>query len=217
MIAGRRVMRVALALLATTAGLAVLAAASAVNLPWHGANTAALRLTWSAHPERIEVCRALSKAEVEALGEHMRQRVECDGRSATYALRVRVDGVLVGDEVVRGGGLRNDRPMHLLQTYALRPGLRRIQVEFARRERATADSVSGKPAAVPEADTGVFAGRAAREVSERARRTRGAVPPLLALDTTLTLAPQQVVLLTFDPDLRLLVVHPGISARSPRQ
>lgn len=216
MIAGRRVMRVALALLATIAGLALLAAASAVNLPWHGANTAALRLTWSAHPERIEVCRALSKAEIEALGEHMRQRVECDGRSATYALRVRVDGVLVGEEVVRGGGLRNDRPLHLLQTYALSPGLRRIQVEFARRERASADSVSGKPTA-SEADTGIFAGRAAREVSERARRTRGAVPPRLALDTTLTFAPQQVVLLTFDPDLRRLVVHPGTSARSPRQ
>jgi len=207
--AGRRVLRVALALVATVAGLAVLAAASAVDLPWHGANTAALRLAWSAHPERIEVCRAPSKAEVEALGEHMRQRVECDGRSATYALRVRVNGVLVGDEVVRGGGLRNDRPMHLLQTYALWPGRRRIQVEFSRRERATSDSVSGTSAAAPEADTGIFAGRAAREVSERARRTRGAVPPLLTLDTTLTFGPQQVVLLTFDADLRRLVVPPG--------
>lgn len=216
MTAGRTVVRVMLALVATAAGLAVLAAASAVSLPWHGADTAALRLSWSARPERIEVCRTLSTAEVEALNEHMRQRVECDGRSATYALRVRVDGVLLSDEVVRGGGLRHDRPMHLLQTYLLSTGLRRIQLEFARRERATTDSVSGASAVAPEADTGIFAGRAARETSERGRRTRAAVPPLLTLDTALAMVPRQVILVTFDPDLRRLVMRADPSARSPR-
>ncbi|MEK6613173.1 MAG: hypothetical protein AABZ29_10340 [Gemmatimonadota bacterium] len=213
MIAARTVIRVVAALVATTAGLAVLAAASAVSLPWHGADTAALRLSWSARPERIEVCRALSDAEIEALNEHMRQRVECDGRSATYALRVRVDGVLLGDEVVRGGGLRHDRPLHLLQTYEVSPGLRRIQLEFSRRERASGDSVSGASVAAPEADTGIFAGRAAREMSERGRRTRAAVPPRMTLDTALAFAPQQVILVTFDPDGRRLVVRADAAPR----
>lgn len=216
MIAARTATRAAFALLATTAGLAVLAAASAVRLPWHGADTAALRLSWSARPERIEVCRALSNAEMEALSEHMRQRVECDGRSATYALRLRVDGVRRGDEVVRGGGLRHDRPMHLLQTYEVSPGLRRIQLDFSRRERATADSVSGTSLIAPAADTGIFAGRAARETSERGRRVRAAVPPVMTLDTALVFAPQQVILVTFDPDLRRFVVRSETSARSRR-
>ncbi len=213
MIAGRTVVRVVAALVATTAALAVLAAASAVILPWHGADTAALRLSWSARPERIEVCRALSKTELEALSEHMRQRVECDGRAATYALRVRVDGVLLSDEVVRGGGLRHDRPLHLLQTYAVSPGLRRIQLEFARRERASGDSVTGAPAVAAEADTGLFAGRAARETSERGRRTLAAVPPRMTLDTALAFAPQQVILVTFDPDGRRLVVSGDAAPR----
>ena len=212
MITARTVIRAVVALAVTAAGLAALAAASAVRLPWHGANTAALRLSWSAHPERIEVCRALSKAEVEARNEHMRQRVECDGKAATYALRVRVDGALLGDEVVQGGGLRHDRPMHLLQDYAVSPGVRRIQLEFSRRERASDDSLRGA-AAVPDADTGIFAGRAAREASERGRLTRAAVPPRLTLDTAITFAPQQVVLVTFDPDGRRLVLRVDTASR----
>ena len=207
----RSVMRAVLALVATAAGLGALAASSAVSLPWHGAGTAALRLSWSARPERIEVCRALSTAELEALNEHMRQRVECEGQSATYALRVRVDGALLGNDVVRGGGLRNDRPMHLLRTFTFAPGARRVQLEFARRERAGGDSASGGAAVAAEADTGIFAGRAAREASERGRRTRAAVPPLLTLDTVLTFAPQQVILVTFDSDKRLLMVKADAS------
>lgn len=213
MIAGRAVIRGAIAVAATAVALGALAAASAVSLPWHGADTAALRLSWSARPERIEVCRALSTAEVEALNEHMRQRVECVGRSATYALRVRVDGALIGHDVVRGGGLRNDRPMHLLRAYTFAPGVRRIQLEFARRERVDGDSSSGPGTVAPEADTGIFAGRAARESSERGRRTRAAVPPLLTLDTALTFAPQQVILVTFDPDGRRLVVRADAAPR----
>ena len=213
MIAGRRMIRVAVAVLATAAGLALLAAASAVSLPWHGEDAAAIRLSWSARPERIEVCRALSNAEVEALNEHMRQRVQCDGRAATYALRVRVNGVLLGDEVVRGGGLRHDRPLHLLQTYAVSPGGRRVQLEFSRRERTGGDAGTGASAAAAEADTGIFAGRAARETSERGRRTRAAVPPLMTLDTALAFAPQQVILVTFDPDGRRLVVRTGAAPR----
>ena len=206
MITARTVVRGALAVVATALGLAALAASSAVSIPWHGNHTAALRLSWSARPERIEVCRLLSTAEVEALNEHMRQRVECDGQSATYALRVRVDGALLGNDVVRGGGLRNDRPLHLLRTFTFAPGVRRIQLEFARRERAGADTASGGTAVAPVADTGIFAGRAAREASERGRRTRAAVPPLMTLDTMLTFAPQQVILMTFDADQRRLVV-----------
>lgn len=217
MIAGRRVIRIAFAVLATAAALAALAAASAVSLPWHGADAAALRLSWSANPERIEVCRALSEAEIAARNEHMRQRVECDGRAATYALTVRVDGVLLGNEVVRGGGLRHDRPLHLLQTYAVSPGRRRVQLAFSRREQASADLVSGTPAVAAEADTGIFAGRAAREASERGRRAGAAVPPRMTLDTVLVFAPQQVILVSFDPDGRRLVVRSDLSARSPRR
>ena len=38
----------------------------------------------------------------------MRQAVACEGTTAEYRLQVRIDGALVADRVVHGGGLRRD-------------------------------------------------------------------------------------------------------------
>ena len=54
--AARRVIAVSVTALA----LALLARVSAAPLPFHEGTTARLRLSWSARPERIEVCRTLS-------------------------------------------------------------------------------------------------------------------------------------------------------------
>ena len=65
----------------------------------------------------------------------MRQRVECDGRFATYTLRVESDGQVIGETVVHGAGLRHDRPLYLLREYDVAPGVHRVRVSFTRREK----------------------------------------------------------------------------------
>lgn len=192
---------------ATTALLALLAYASAAPLAYHPSEAARLRLSWSARPERIEVCRQLSTEEQARREEHMRQRVECEGTFATYALQVELDGKPIEVSVIHGAGLRHDRPLYLLRDYPVPPGHHRVRVTLTRREKA--DGAAPTPAAPlrPEADTGLYAGRAQREITERARRTRAAIPPSLALDTSIAFTARRVALVTFSAERRVLELH----------
>lgn len=203
----RRLTRLAAAGVVSAAGLALMARASSAPLPYHGDGTARLRLSWSARPERIEVCRALSAEELAEREEHMRQRVECNGRFATYTLQVEADGRVLGTAVVRGAGLRHDRPLYLLRDFAIEPGEHRVRVTFARREHTDGDSAAVAAVGRVDADTGIFAGRAQREMVERARRVRAAIPARLVLDTTLAFVPNRVTIVTFDPDRRTLTAR----------
>ena len=204
-----RAVRLVIAVSVSALGLGVLARASAAPVSLHEGTTARLRLSWSARPERIEVCRTLSAQELAQREEHMRQRVECDGHFATYALRVESDGHVIGEAVVHGAGLRNDRPLYVLREYDVAPGLHRVRVSFTRREKTDDDAAAFAPAASAEADTGIFAGRAQREAVEHARRARAAIPAHLELDTTLTIAPRQVLIVTFVTERRALMLLAG--------
>ena len=104
------------------AALLLLQQATAVNLPGPGRGDEAwVRLSWSARPERVETCRRLTDAELADRPAHMRLRLECTGRFARYRLAVLSDGVPLALDTVRGGGLRNDRPMHVLRELAVDP------------------------------------------------------------------------------------------------
>ena len=198
---------------ATVAGVALLAYLSAAPVPYHANESARLRLSWSARPERIEVCRTLTDEELARLAEHMRQRVSCDGVFATYALRIGVDGRMIGESVVRGAGLRNDRPLYVLRDYVVPPGTHRFQVTLTRREKTDNDAAAFAAAVVPDVDTGLYAGRAQREATEHSRRARAAIPASLTLDTVFSLTPQRVALVTFNAERRTLELH----AESPRR
>jgi len=178
-----------------------MARASAAPVATRGGDSARLRLSWSARPERIEVCRTLSAAELAEREEHMRQRVECDGRFATYALRVYSDDRLLHASVVRGAGLRHDRPLYLLRELDVAPGEHHIRVSFVRQERTDNDAAAFAPVTSSGADTGLFAGRAQREAVEHARRAKAAIRPRLELDQVLTFAPGRVVVVTLNPQL----------------
>ena len=194
-----------------------IARASAFPLPYHAANEARLRLSWSARPERIEQCRALSEEEIAKLPSHMRRRTECSGIYASYRLAVSAAGREVDARTVRGGGLRHDRAMHVLAEYAVPPGPGRIRVTLTRIEADTGSSDSTPTGVATTApDTGIYAGRAEREVEERERRRRAAVPAELVLDTTVTIAPGTVRLVTFDPEARRLVLR-GAPATAPER
>lgn len=202
-----RPVQVLLAAAATAAGLLAMAWASAAPMPLYAGDDAGLRLSWSARPERIEKCRAVTEAEQARREEHMRQRVECEGGFATYRLAVEVDGHSAGESVVRGAGLRHDRPLYLLRDYPIAPGTHRIRVILSRREATDDDAAAFAPTAVPEADTGLYAGRAQREAAERVRRARAAIPSRLSLDTTVSFAPRRVMLVTFNAERRILELH----------
>lgn len=197
----RRVLGAAL----TVGALAGIAWASAAPLRLHAGGRALLRLSWTARPERIETCRAVSAEELAEVEAQMRQRVICEGRSATYALRVKLDDEVVEESVVRGAGLRHDRPLYLLRELDVPAGVHRLRVSFVRRERVEDDDGAfQRVRSGAEADTGLFAGRAEREREEHERRARAAVPRRLALDTMVVFREGRVVLATFDPDRRAL-------------
>lgn len=162
--------RVALVILLGAAGWG-LAASSALPAPWYRAEAAMLRVSWVARPERIEECRDLGEAELAARPAHMRQARECSGSSATYRLRVMVDGTSAADLVLEGGGLRKDRAIFALDEFALHPGRRHLVVQFSRVE----------PSDTPMDSTSV---------------RRGAVPRELKLDTTVTIVESAVALVS---------------------
>ncbi len=201
-----RIVRLAAAIVATVVVVGLIARASAAPVSYHDGTSARLRLSWSARPERIEICRTLSPEELAQREEHMRQRVECDGRFATYTLRIESDGQPIGETTVHGAGLRHDRPIYLLREYDVTPGVHRVSVSFTRREKTDDDAAAFAKTTITEADTGIFAGRAQREAVEHARRARAAIPAHLQLDTTLTFAPRQVIIVTFAPERRALVL-----------
>lgn len=150
-----------------------LAASSGVPVRWHADDAAELRLSWSGRPERIETCRMLSEDELAQRPAHMRRSMECEGRSATYDLRVSADGVMLDSLVVRGSGARGDRPAFVLRRYQLEPGMRRVRVTLARREPVD-----------PAADT--------------APATTSTLARHVALDTAIAVEAGAVVLVTYD-------------------
>jgi hypothetical protein len=189
--------------------LAVTSATVALSRAPYGTgqgSTALLRLSWSGRPQRIERCRELTDAELAERPAHMRRRLECEGRSARYAVRVGVDGRAASLDTVTGGGLRGDRAIHMLREYRLEPGPRAIAIEVRRIEQIEEEIEAIHEEPEPEMSPGaVPQDRGVREREERRRERQEALPARLVLDTSVTLAPGAVVLITYDPSGRRLV------------
>ncbi|MHB1311118.1 MAG: cytochrome b N-terminal domain-containing protein [Gemmatimonadaceae bacterium] len=170
------------------------------------AEGATLRLSWSAHAERIEQCRRLSDAELAELPQHMRMRWSCEGKSATYLLTATVDDRTMVRDTVRGGGLRHDRPLHLFREYAMPAGTHRLVIALQRIEVPTPpDSADGGKGASSGAATTMS--REARESQERSVRRAQALPALVTLDTTISVAAGRVALVTYHDTQRRLTLH----------
>jgi hypothetical protein len=188
------------------------------HAPYHirPSDAALIRLAWSARPERIESCREPSEAELAGLPAHMRQKVVCEGTSARYRLRVSRDGAPVLDEVVRGSGLRHDRPLYLLRDLPTAPGRHEIVVRFERIDSLTPTVAAAADGGEP-ADESLIAGlpdRGRREADEREHRRLEAVPARLLLEETVVLDPRQILLVTYDVESRRLMT---VSGTAPRQ
>ena len=184
-------------------GLGVaLAAAAMAGVVWasnapmtaHRVSYAVLRLAWSARPERIETCQQQSADELARLPQHMRQAVVCDGTTAEYRLEVRVDGEVIADQLVHGGGLRQDRRLYVFQELRVREGEAAIDVRFHR-----GDAGEKSPAAKRDHEDGD------EDDGELDRHRGQTVPPRLSFERRLRFSPRAVILITYDPDRRELV------------
>jgi hypothetical protein len=178
--AGRRWVR----LVAGTLGVLAVAAAlgGLTRLPYRASagEAAALRLTWRARVPRVEECRRLTPEEQAALPAHMRREEVCEGRVASYLLRVAVDGEVRREVRVEGAGARGDRPLYVFETVPVRAGRHRVEVTF---ERIGA-------AAAPAGDAG-----------------RDHVPDRLALDAEVRVAAREILLVRYDAGGRRLVLQ----------
>lgn len=177
----------AIGLVAGATALALLALLSGWRYAAAPDDQAVLRLAFSARPERLERCREVSEAELAARPVHMREGIECEGRAASYRLRVRLDSQPITDRVLRGGGMRHDRPLSLLVDHPVPPGMHYLDVLLERVE--VADTAAVAP-------------------TDSTRRTRQ--PPLpasLSLRESLSFRPRRVVLVSFDIEQRRLVVR----------
>ncbi len=191
--------------LLVTAGIAW---ASAVRIPSSQA-VAVLRLAWTARPERIEDCRPQTDEELAKLPAHMRQSVVCEGTTATYRLEVRRDGTVITDQIVRGGGLRHDRPLYVFRDISLPPGDAAIVVRFVRVDSAGGRASSGTPSALRSDDgrhsNAMDDDRRRREGEERVRRREEAIPAALSLERRFHFVAREAILVTYDAERRELV------------
>ena len=185
----------------------LLAALSRAPQRMHGTEQGALRLSWSARPERIEVCREIPDAELRNLPEHMRQPVICEGRSADYRLTVLADGDTLADDRVHGGGARRDRPLYLYREFPVAPGSREITVRLERLAPAV-------PTVAPDSALG---GSTPAQAVPPARGQTGhrleSLPPSLAFSRRLTIRPRAVVLITYDQERQEFVLRRGSEQR----
>jgi hypothetical protein len=189
-----RAMGVALAI-AVMAGLVW---ASNAPMTTNRAPDARLRLAWSARPERIEKCRQQSEEELARLPAHMRQPVACEGTTAEYRLQVRINGALVADRIVHGGGLRRDRRLYVLEEVMLPAAEAAVDVKFDR---------------VDSSEPGVAGAERDTERAERTPAQREEVPAHLSFARRIHLTPREVMLVTYDVDRQELVAVQG-SARA---
>ena len=180
-------------------------------------DVALLRLSWSGRPQRIERCRELSDAELAERPAHMRRRLECEGRSARYAVRVAVDGRTAALDTVTGGGLRGDRAIHMLREFPVAPGARALAVTIERIEAIEEDVEEADDASdaedvvvVVDEEQGSAPGdRSARERAERRRERQEGLPARLELTRSVTLEARSVAMVTYDPSGRRLLLVTG--------
>lgn len=181
---------------------AVFALAAAVGIV-HGSHVpvtldpgehAVLRVAFGARPERIEVCRDLSTEEQQALPAHMRQATSCDGTTARYHLEVRRDGQMISTAELRGGGLRSDRQLYLFREIRIPSGLSHLEVSLVRVDSIAMVTTTTLPDVAEPTPLD----------SARARRHDGEVPARLELQEDVTLAPHEVLLITYDAESRRL-------------
>ena len=225
--------------------LAGIAWASRAPMALASVDGAIVRISLGARPERIERCITQSDEELEKLAPQMRQRVICEGVSARYRLELRQGNDVLVSRVLRGGGLRNDRPIYVFQEVpvpagrvSLRLDLTRIDTvppeadhddddrdegrrDEDRRDQARRDDDSRRDEHDQRDEddrrrSDDMSDRDERDRENRRERRNQSVPAELHLEVEETLEPGEVVLLTYDASSRTLRAVRRSDAKAPR-
>jgi hypothetical protein len=173
---------------------------------------AIVRLAWRARGEHVRECRELSPEELQRLPVHMREKEVCEGRLLPYRLVVVLDSAQVVDRLVHGAGAREDRPLYVYEDLAVQPGTHHVVVTFAVIPSPAAhEDHGGRPDGEEHGDRHEGDERGDRHEPEAKSQPQSlpATPPRLTLDTTVTLAPRRVLLVTYNEEREQLVVRGG--------
>lgn len=163
----------------------VIAAMASVGLlsavPWApaGADRSVLRLSWRAAGGLIEECRRPTEEENARLPAHMRRDEICEGRTASFELKVVIDGATLLQDTLDAEGARGDRPIHVLRDIDLESGTHDVLVTF--------ETLLPAPASAVERQT--------------------EFPDRLRLEARVDIGPGDIVLVTYDPARRTLVTR----------
>ena len=191
--------------------------ASVLRMKLNPSDAAVLRLAWTARPERVEDCRPQTDEALSKLPVHMRQSVICEGTTAAYRLEVQYQHEVIAEQVVRGGGLRHDRPLYVSREIQLPPGEAVISVKCVRLDSPQSPTASAhEPSELARAEPlepgrldAMDPDRRRREGEERLHSREEVVPAVLSLERRLRFVSREVMLVTYDPERRDLVVIDG--------
>jgi hypothetical protein len=124
--------RALLVVAVSAASLALIGWGSRIAYEPADADGALLRLSWRIRPERNEICRDRTPAELEALPVHMRTPRVCETRVTPYQLIIRIDHGRPDTMALLAAGARHDRPIYVLRDSLLSAGKHHIYVNFGR-------------------------------------------------------------------------------------
>ena len=165
------------------------------EVAWRSAadvDAAELRLSWRVPTPSNRQCRPPTEEELSGVAPHMRPTEVCTDEAVPFHLAVQLDGDTLYSEPVERAG-RRARAVTVYTSFAVPPGSRRLRVEFLPQTAGGAEGVAG---AVPAADSSAVGA--------------GALPDLaMTLDTTVSAAPGDVILVFRDEDGRLVVAAGG--------
>lgn len=105
-----------------------------------GADAAVLRLSWRMTVQARENCRSRTPEELAALPAHMRSPEVCEADDAAYALITRIDSATADTAHLIRGGIKEDRPLFVLDERSLEPGEHRVRVQLHRLTQGRGDS-----------------------------------------------------------------------------
>lgn len=185
---------------------------------------ALIRLSWRVPGDRIDECRRSSPEELDALPIHMRREEVCEGRILPYRLRVALDEQIVIDEMVHPAGAREDRPLYVFRELFVPPGAYVIEVVWEP-ERSPKAAAQQDAEAIAKMDTSRLVNLellpSGVSADESVRLATGSgfpgVSSGLSLTTEIRLAPNEVTLITYDSDARVLVARGrGVPSMSNR-
>jgi hypothetical protein len=160
------------------AAMALVGIASRVGWGETAVGHSELRLSWRVRSEPDRVCRRRTPEELARLPVHMREEEICEQRMLPYHLRVTVGDSVLDDRPVLAAGARSDRPLYVFGRFPITPGRHVVRVSFVR-EGATTPSRAHADVPPTHAPPPV-------------------APLALALDTVLTFAAGDVLVVSYD-------------------